>query len=136
MPTVQEAQQRFSDAGFQRQDRYQSGTSGKGSAWNASKGRAKVNYAPAMAEALAKDAFGKGLDKADAGSYDAGIRDKGVANWQTGMSASGAKYAKSVQPFAPLWVQALPTAPGARRSAANLKRMNENVARFIATAGK
>lgn len=134
--SITEARQRFSDAGFSRQDRYQAGTAGKGGAWVSSKGRAKENYAPAMAEVLSKKSFDKGLDKADAGSYDAGIRNKGVPNWQTGMSASGDKYVKGVQPFVPLWTASLPTAPGPRRSAANSKRMMENSLRFIATSGK
>lgn len=134
--SLEEAKQRFADAGFSRADRYQAGTEGKGSAWNASKGRAKANYVPAMQEALQKDAFSKGLDRADASDYDRGVQDKGVNNWPVGMQASADKFGERIQKFTSLWGQSLPTAAGPRRSAANIKRMTENVQRFIAAAGK
>lgn len=130
--SVQEAVRRLQDAGITRGDRYQMGTAGKGAAWEGSKARAKVNFAPAMQEALSKDAYGKGLDKAGASSYDSGVRNKGVANWGVGMQAGGEKYLKNIQPFVTLWGEALPTTAGPRRSAQNLKRMTENVQRFIA----
>lgn len=130
------AKTRFSEAGFSRSDRYQAGTEGKGSAWNAAKSRAKANYVPAMQEALQKGSFEKGLDKADANDYDRGVRDKGVNNWPVGMQASADKYGERVQPFVNLWDADLPTAAGPRRSAANIKRMTENVQRFISAAGK
>lgn len=131
-----EAKRRFEDAGFSRSDRYQMGTEGKGSAWASSKARAKTNYGPAMQEVVSKDLYGKGLDKADAGDYDRGIRDKGVQNWGTGMQAGGEKYGQRIQPFVGLWDSSLPTPKGPRRSSANIKRMTENVQRFISTAGK
>ena len=130
------AKARFAEAGFARADRFAEATRGKGAKWAATKERAKTNWAPAMQEALSKKAYDKGLDKADAGSYDAGIRDKGVNNWPSGMQASGEKFGKAVQPFVTLWDADLPTPAGGRRSAANLKRMTENVARFVAAAGK
>lgn len=136
MTDINQAQERFADAGFSRASRYEQGTEGKGSKWNASKGRAKSNYTPAMQEALQKDAYGKGLEQADADDYDRGVREKGVNNWPTGMQASASKYGERVQKFVPLWNQDLPTAAGPRRSAANLKRMTENVQRFITAAGR
>lgn len=134
--SVSEARQRFEDAGFQRADRYETGTEGKGSAWAASKSRAKINFAPAMAEVLSKNLYDKGLDRADAGDYDAGIRDKGIANWGTGMQAGGSKWEERIQKFSSLWEQDLATAPGPKRSAANRKRMMENLERFVSAAGK
>lgn len=134
--SISEARQRFEDAGFQRADRYEQGTEGKGSAWAAAKGRAKTNFAPAMQEVLSKDLFGKGLDKADAGDYDRGVRDKGIQNWGTGMQTGGSKWENRVQKFVTLWDQALGTAPGPKRSAANMKRMTENVQRFVTASGK
>ena len=134
--SIQEARRRFEDAGFQRADRFEAGTEGKGSAWAASKSRAKTNFTPAMQEVLSKDLYSKGLDRADAGDYDRGIRDKGIANWGTGMQAGGIKWEERVQPFVNLWDQDLPTPPGPKRSAANLKRMSENVQRFISASGK
>ncbi len=136
MASLEMAKARFSEAGFARADRYQEGTRGKGAKWNSTKERAKTNWGPAIQEALSKGAYGKGLDKADASSYDRGIADKGVNNWPSGMQASGDKFAKGVTPFVQLWNQQLPTAAGGRRSAANLKRMTENVTRFVTAAGK
>ena len=136
MADLNMAKARFSEAGFARSDRYTEGTRGKGAKWAGTKERAKTNWAPAIQEALAKKAYDKGLDKADAGAYDAGIRDKGVNNWPSGMQASGEKFAKGVQPFVQLWDAELPTQAGGRRSAANLKRMTENVTRFVTAAGK
>lgn len=134
--TLEMAKQRFADAGFQRADRYEQGASGKGTKWASAKARAKTNWQPAMQEALSKDLYGKGLDKADAGDYDTGVKDKGVPNWGTGMQAGSEKFGKRVQKFTSLWDSGLPTARGARRSANNIKRMTENVARFQAAAGK
>lgn len=134
--TQQQAKDRFAEAAFSRVARYQEGTAGKGASWQSSKARAKTNYTPAMQEALQKDAYGKGLEKADASDYDAGVRDKGVNNWPVGMQAGSDKFADRIQKFVPLWGQDLPTSSGQRRSAANIKRMTENVQRFIAAAGK
>ena len=134
--SVQEARERFANSGFERADRYETGVEGKGSAWNAAKSRAKANYQPAMQEALSKDLYGKGLDTADASDYDEGVRNKGIANWGTGMQAGANKWGERIQKFANLWGQALPTPPGPKRSQANLKRMTENVMRFQQAAGK
>ena len=134
--SVQVARQRFEDAGFQRADRYEAGTKGKGNEWAASKGRAKVNYTPAMQEVLSKNLYEKGLDRADAGDYDRGIRDKGIANWGTGLQAGGVKWEKRIAKFVALWDQPLKTPGGPKRSANNLKRMAENVQRFIDASGK
>ena len=135
MPTLEQAKERFAEAGLTRTDRYQQGTEGKGSVWNSSKERAKVNYAPAMQEALANKSFDKGLDDVDAGDYDRGIREKGVNNWGVNMQASAEKFAEKIGKFVPLWDRPLTTPRGARRSQANMKRMQENVMRF-AEAGK
>lgn len=136
MATLEMAKARFSDAGFSRSDRYEAGTKGKGTKWNASKERAKANWAPAIQEALQKDTYGKGLAAADANTYERGVADKGVNNWPVGMQASADKYGQRVQKFVTLWDSALPTSAGPRRSAANIKRMTENVTRFITAAGK
>lgn len=134
--SANEAARRFSDAGFARSDRYQEGTEGKGSEWAASKQRAAANFTPAMQAALQEKRYEKGLEKADASDYDRGVRDKGVQNWSTGMSAAGPKYQERIQPFTGLWDQNLPTGRGPKRSASNIKRMTENVQRFIDAAGK
>ncbi len=134
--SVEEARRRFEDAGFQRADRFEEGTKGKGSAWASAKTRAKSNFAPAMAEALSKDLYGKGLEKATGEDYDRGISSKGIANWGTGMQAGGTKWGSRIGKFSALWSQGLPTAAGPRRSANNLKRMTENVQRFVSASGK
>lgn len=134
--SIQDARQRFEDAGFQRADRYEQGVEGKGAAWAAAKSRAKTNFAPAMQEVLSKNLYDTGLDQADAGDYDRGVRDKGIANWGTGLQAGGTKWEKRVGKFVSLWDQALPTAAGPKRSSNNLKRMTENVQRFVTAAGK
>lgn len=126
-----EAATRFANSGFERSGRYEEGTKGKGQKWDASKARAKINYGPAMQAALADKSYEKGLEKANGSDYEKGVRDKGVANWGVGMSASSDRYQQNIQPFAELWDKDLPTAKGPRRSAANMKRMTENVQRFI-----
>src|SRR3990167_4108496 len=125
--SAQEAGRRLREAGTLRSDRYQMGTEGKGSVWEGSKSRAKTNFVPAMQEALAKNSYNVGLDRASGSDYDSGVRNKGRANWSVGMQSAEAKYQKNITPFTSLWSAALPTAGGARGSAANLKRMTENV---------
>ncbi|MBI4133040.1 hypothetical protein HY478_00340 [Candidatus Uhrbacteria bacterium] len=134
--SIQEARRRFEDAGFQRADRFETGAKGKGSVWAAAKARAKTNFAPAMQEVLSKKLYDTGVDAADATDYDRGITDKGIPNWQTGMQTGGTKWEKRTGKFVSLWNQALPTSGGPKRSASNLKRMAENVQRFITASGK
>lgn len=134
--SIQEARTRFESAGITAAERYERGTTGKGAAWAGAKERAKTNYQPAMQEALSKGLYGKGLDAADANDFENGVRNKGVANWGTGLQAGGNKWEKRVAKFGALWGQALPTAQGPKRSANNIKRMTENVTRFVQAAGK
>jgi len=134
--SAQEAGRRLREAGTLRSDRYQMGTEGKGSVWESSKSRAKANFIPAMQEAMAKNSYASGLDRANGSDYDSGVRNKGRANWGVGMQSAEAKYTKNIAPFTSLWSAALPTAGGNRGSAANLKRMTENVERFRKAAGK
>lgn len=134
--SAQEAARRLREAGTLRSDRYQMGTEGKGSKWEGAKARAKTNFVPAMQEALSKNSYGAGLDRASGSDYDNGVRNKGRANWSVGMQSAEAKYQKNVAPFVSLWSANLPTPGGARGSAANIKRMTENVERFRKAAGK
>ena len=110
------------------------GASGKGSKWLTRTSAAGANFQEGIQRALAAKSFDKGVAAAGASSYDEGVRNKGTLNWGTGMQAGGSKYEKKVQKFASLWSQELATARGSRRSPANLKRMQENVDRFIRTA--
>ena len=134
--SLEQAKEGFKEAGITQTGEYQRGTQGKGQAWNNSKGRAKANFAPAMTEVLSKKSYDTGIDAANASSYDEGVLNKGVPNWGVGMQASSEKYGMKVSKYVPLWGEALPTSRGARRSANNLKRMTENVTRFVAKAGK
>lgn len=132
---LQTAVNRFKDAGISNTDRYEEGTRGKGSAWASSKQRAKENFKVGMAEALSKGSYEKGMDNSQASDYDSGVLNKGKANWGVGMQAGGEKYSKNISKFVPLWGQALPTGRGAKRSASNIKRMTENVERFVKAKG-
>jgi hypothetical protein len=136
MIDLETAKKRFQEAGITRSDRYATGTQGKGTKWNSAKARAKTNYAPAIQASLTNDSYGKGLDKATGQDYENGVATKGVNNWPVGMQASGEKFGAKIAKFVPLWGQELATPRGGRRSASNIKRMTENVARFTAAAGK
>ena len=129
---MQEAAGRLSEAGIRLSDRYARGASGKGSKWAAGAGRAGANYQEGISRALAEKKFEKGVQDAGPSAYDAGVSLKGVNNWGTGMQTAGDKYVRKTQKFAQLWNQPLATPRGSRRSAANLKRIQENVARFQA----
>ena len=128
--SVQEAAERLEEAGIRLSDRYARGASGKGSKWLAGAGRAGQNYQEGISRALAEKSFEKGVQEAGATAYDQGVQLKGVNNWGSGMQTSGDKYVRKTQKFAALWNQPLSTPRGARRSAANAKRMQENVTRF------
>jgi hypothetical protein len=132
--TLQEASARLQEAGVANADRYQRGTSGKGAKWHQATTAAEANYQEGIQRALSEKRFGKGVQAAGASSYDAGVSAKGVANWPTGMRLAGPKYEKKVQKFVALWNAPLSTPKGSRRSPANLKRMTENVERFIKAA--
>ena len=132
--TVQEAAQRLGSAGFANADRYQRGTSGKGSRWAQKTGAAGANYQEGIQRALAEKRFDKGVASAGPAAYDTGVSTKGNQNWAPGMQLGQDKYARKVAKFAPLWNQELSTPRGSKRSANNLKRMQENVDRFTKTA--
>lgn len=136
MPSIQSAQADFEQAGLSRSQRYAEGTSGKGGKWQSGAAAGEGNYKTGVTAALASGAYGKGVGKAGASAYDSGVRLKGVNNWPTGMQQGGSNWAKGVQPFQSLWVAALSTARGAKRSPNNLKRMSENVERFTKAGGK
>lgn len=128
--SAREAAERFSSAAITNSDRYRQGAVGKGSKWKSASARAKTNFVTGMQEALASKSYEKGYDNADANDYDRGVETKGVQNWGTGVQASQDKYEERIAPFERLWGEELPTARGAKRSQANLKRMTENVMRF------
>ena len=133
--SASEAAARLSAAGVANQDRYQKGTTGKGNGWAARTGASEANYNAGIQEAIAKKRFTKGVSEAGAQGYDSGVQNKGVANWPTGMQQAGDKYQRKVAKFQPLWDQTLPTPRGPRRSPANIKRIQDNIDRFVRTAG-
>ena len=116
-------------------ERYRRGASGKGGKWQTGAGAAEQNFQEGIQRALATKAFSKGVSEAGASAYDQGVANKGVNNWGTGLQVSGDKYARKTGKYAALWNQPLATPRGAKRSASNLKRMTDNVARFIAAKG-
>jgi hypothetical protein len=73
---------------------YEAGASGKGGAWEAGAKAAEPNWKTGVAAASAAGSFGKGVGRAGASKYDAGIRDKGVARWPQGVSVGGPNYGK------------------------------------------
>ena len=133
--SLQEAAARLAESGIRLSDRYQRGASGKGSKWASATGASEQNYNDGIQKAIAAKSFSKGISEAGAGAYDQGVSQKGVLNWPTGMQFADAKYQKKTGKFAALWNQPLSTPRGSRRSAANLKRMQENVDRFAKAKG-
>jgi len=133
--TPQEAARRLENAGFSFADRYEQGTQGKGQEWESGARRGEDNYKTGVQRALQEGAFGKGVQRAGASRYEQGVQNKGVNNWPTGMQTAGDRYQEGVQPFTSLWDQELSTKRGARRSSANIQRVQENIQRFIRAAG-
>jgi len=134
--TAEEAATRLEEAGLSMSGRYQRGTEGAGSKWLSGASKAEDNYKEGITKSLARGSFAKGIQEAGASAYDEGVRTKGVHNWPTGMQSAGPKYARKVAKYTSLWGAALPTSRGSRGSVQNMKRMQENVERFLRTAGK
>lgn len=133
--SLEEAAKRLEAAGTNFADRYEQGTRGKGGAWLENASKAGKNYDAGVKRAIAENKFESGVRSAGAEAFESGVRNKGVMNWPTGMSVAGEKYQRKTERFARLWNEALPTPRAARRSPQNLKRMQENVERFIRAAG-
>ena len=133
--SLAQAAERLEAAGINFGDRYEAGTRGKGDEWFEGASGAQQNWEQGVTRAAQEDAFSKGVRDAGAGAYDEGVRTKGVTNWPTGMGVAGPKYMRKTERFQRLWDSPLPTPRGARRSPANVKRMEENRQRFIETAG-
>lgn len=133
--SASEAASRLSAAGFNNQDRYQKGTSGKGTLWASRTGAAEANYNAGVQEAISKKKFAKGVQETGSAGYDTGVSTKGVANWPTGMQLAGDKYQRKIAKFQPLWDQTLPTPRAQRRSPQNMKRIQDNIDRFVRVAG-
>ena len=133
--SASEAASRLSAAGFNNQDRYQKGVSGKGNTWASRTSASEGNWQTGVQQAIASKRFSKGVSDAGASGYDRGVSTKGVANWPTGMQFAGEKYQRKIAKFQPLWDQSLPTPKGARRSPSNLKRIQDNIDRFVRASG-
>lgn len=129
--SAQEAAKRLSSAGFNFADRYASGVQGKGSAWEQGAKAGANNYQAGIQRALSEGSYSKGVSRAGGSRYDQGVNTKGVNNWPTGMQLAEDRYVEGVQPFTGLWDSALATPRGPKGSPANLKRMQENVDRFM-----
>ena len=78
---------------------YEEGTAGKGGAWEAGAKAGEGNWKTGVAAAAAAGLFGKGVVKAGASKYEAGIRDKGISRWPSGVAVGGDNYSKGFSPF-------------------------------------
>ena len=107
--SAQEAASRLSAAGFNNQERYKKGVSGKGSVWASRTTNAEANYNAGVQQAITSKKFAKGVSDAGASGYEQGVTTKGVTNWPTGMQMAGDKYQKKIAKFQTLWDQPLPT---------------------------
>lgn len=134
--TPQEASQALADAGTNKLARYTAHIQGKGNTWltrfTASSDAIKAGLQRVIAGNLAIE----GARKAGPGRYDRAATDKAPNAWQLGMADAGTTWLAKISRFLPLWTQALATAPGGRRSAANRRRIEENMKRFEDAAGK
>ena len=132
----QEAAARHADAGLRLSERYRSGATGKGQAWATRAAASENNFKDGISRALSAGSYGKGVGAAGPAAYDEGVRIKGAPNWSGGMQASNAKYLRKIQPFSRLWNEQLSVPRGAKRSQANLQRMQLNAERFQKASGK
>ena|SRR3990167_8951333 len=133
--SASEAAARLEQSGFNSQDRYQKGVSGKGSLWASRTSASEASWQSGVQQAIAAKRFTKGISEAGASGYDQGVSSKGVQNWPTGMQQAGTKYQKKIAKFTPLWDQTLPTPKGGKRSPNSMKRIQENMDRFVRAAG-
>lgn len=132
--TVTEAARRLAESGTVAGRRYQDGVRGKGSDWQAGAAAGEDNFVAGIQRAISEGSFGKGVAEAGAQAYTEGVENKGVRNFPQGLASAGPKYMRKVQKFAGLWGSPLPTPRGAKRSGANLQRVQENIQRMINAA--
>lgn len=130
MATLQQAKERFEQAGLTMGNRYIEGAQGKGSEWASQAVARKANWVQGVQQAVNKDSYSSGIREAGAAAYDRGVEQKGETNWSSGMQIGSAKYESKVSKFASLWSQKLPTPRGVAGSPENRKRIDENIARF------
>ena len=78
---------------------YEEGTRGKGGSWETGAKAGEPNWKAGVAAASAAGSFGRGVAKAGASKYEAGVRDKGVARWPQGVSVGGDAFNKGFAPY-------------------------------------
>lgn len=87
---------------------------------------AKIIYQQQLTESFARDAFAKGLQKSGRAGWLAGVTEKGVNNYSSGVSAesSRSKYATNSGKYDAARKAADSLPRGGRGSAQNLQRVN------------
>ncbi len=87
---------------------------------------AKANYQQALTESFSRDAFSKGLQRSGKAGWLAGVQEKGVNNYSTGVSAdsSRSKYVTNSSRYDAARKAADTLPRGPRGSAANLQRVS------------
>lgn len=133
--SASEAASRLEQSGFNNQDRYSKGVSGKGSLWASRTSASETSWQAGVQDAIAKKKFSKGVSDSGPSGYEQAVTSKGVQNWPTGMQQAGSKYQKKIAKFQPLWDQSLPTPRSNKRSPQNLKRIQDNIDRFVRASG-
>lgn len=78
---------------------YVAGVTGAGQAWQANTAGASENYAAAVTEAISRNAFATGVQRAGGGKYESRARDVGAARFPQGVRSAQGTYAEAVQPY-------------------------------------
>ncbi len=71
---------------------YEEGTAGKGQKWASNAVAAENNYVQGVTQAAQQKRYSRGIQKAGAAAYEAGVREKGVQRYPTGIAAAQDKY--------------------------------------------
>ena len=106
---------------------YQAGVQNAGSRWQAGAEASEDAYATGVQEALADKRFGKGVRKAGASKYQTNAVKLGPERFRTGVANAETAYQTGVQPYVAAMQGFTYSQRGARGSAQNARRVQEQM---------
>lgn len=106
-----------------RSGEYESGVQQPRKDWAKQTAAASDAYKAGVTQAIAKDSFAKGVNKAGTSTWQEGSLQKGVTRWGPGVALAQEKYQNGFAPFRDAIERTTLPARGARGDPRNLQRV-------------
>lgn len=120
---INDIAKKFADVTPQRANEFVAGVESSTVDWAQATAAAEGAYQDGVTKAIARKAFGKGVNRAGSEKYKKGVREKGATRFAAGVALAGPAYAEGFAPYHQV-ISALTLPPRyARRDPRNLQRV-------------